>query len=153
MANPNYAGLAGDIRTLVMQQRTGTAPLPPEWDQWYGQKFAEPLECTMDEIRGKLAILNICPYESKSMGGPEIRLAAGLPSVWAAQKYLREILIPRALTKKLHLLILRKHSLWGITEGWKTQHLHVVRGSELSGRIPANIGKTLGKWIKTVADI
>ncbi len=148
LANPSYDNLDGDIKQLIMSQRDGRRPLPKEWDKWYRGKLAEPLALTMDEIRDKVAVLNVCAYESRSMETPEINHAAGLPSVWAAQKYLRETLIPKALSKQIHLVVLRKHQLWGITEGWNSSHLHVVRGVERSGRIPGGLGKILKMWLR-----
>ena len=143
LANPNYLGLPGDIRKIVLRQRTGNEPLPREWDRWYQQKLSRPIGLKMDELREKTAILNLCPYESKNMEGPEISIAAGLRSVWEAQKYLREVLIPKALKNEIHLVFIRKHALWGITEGWESSNIHVERGQELNGMIPASIAPML----------
>ena len=143
LANPNYLGLPGDISQIVLRQRTGTESLPREWDRWYEPKLSRPLGLTMDELREKTAILNLCPYESKYMEGPELSIAAGLRSVWEVQKYLREVLIPRALKKEIHLVFIRKHVLWGMTEGWEATNIHIERGQELSGVIPARLGEIL----------
>ena len=101
----------------------------------------------MDEARHMVAVMNICPYASQNMDGPETSHAAGLPSVWAAQKHVREVLIHKALRKEIHLVFLRKHELWGITEGWTSDHIHVVRGGELDGRIPEQLASRLHNWL------
>lgn len=148
LANPRYTGLQGDISTIILRQRHGTAPLPPEWDDWYGPRIAKRLGSSMDELRTKVAVLNVCPYASERMDGPETSLAAGLPSVWAAQRHLRDVLIPRARNGGLQLVFLRKHELWGITEGWVCDHIHVVRGHELGGTIPDDLAQPLHGWLQ-----
>ncbi len=147
LANPKYDGLGGEKDELIFSQRSGNEPLPKDWDEWYEPLIAKRLSMQMDDVRREVAVLNVCPYESSEMNGAEISLAAGLPSVWAAQKYLREVLIPKALTKKIHLLVLRKHLLWGITEGWNCNHIHVERGHERDGGIPTNLKPLLKEWL------
>jgi hypothetical protein len=81
------------------------------------------------------------------MNGIEQRRAAGLPSVWQAQKYLREVLIPRAQTGNIYLVFMRKHFLWGITEGLTSPTLKVVRGRELQGSLPTDVGQEIHEWL------
>ena len=147
LANPKYTGLQGDINQLILAQREGTAPLPQEWDDWYAPRIAKRLKLSMNAVRHLVSVLNVCPYASPNMDGAETSHAAGLPSVWAAQKHVREVLIPRALQGEIHLVFLRKHELWGITEGWESNHIHVVRGRELDGMIPDTLATELGRWL------
>ena len=101
----------------------------------------------MEYARHWVSVFNVCPYSSQNMNGSETSLAAGLPSVWAAQRHLRDVLIPRALSGEIHLVFLRKHELWGVTEGWDSEHIHVVRGRELGGTIPEELGCRLQNWL------
>jgi hypothetical protein len=101
----------------------------------------------MDQIRQQVSLFNVCPYASTTMDGPEIRLASGLPSVWAAQKHLREVLIPLAKTGNIFLVVIRKHQLWGITEGFNSPNIAIVRGRELGGFIPKELGKEIRQWL------
>lgn len=147
LANPNYKGLGDNCREIILRQRTGEEPLPREWDKWYAPRLTSKLNIEMDNIRNVVSVLNVCPYESAVMEGPEKKIAAGLPSTWAAQKFLREGLIPRALRGELHLIVLRKHELWGITEGFESECIHVERGHERSGVMSTELGKKIGEWL------
>lgn len=149
LANPNYQNLdAANVNQIVNQQRNGRAALPPEWDRYYQPRIADPMGVSMDEIRSLVSVLNICPYASASMGEPEIRLAAGLPSVWAAQKHLRELLIPLARRATIFLVIVRKHQLWGITEGFQSTNIAVARGRERGGTISKELGREIRRWLQ-----
>ena len=97
LANPNYSTLpVAGVQKTVMEQRTGEAPLPPVFDCYYQPRIADPLGLHIEEMRDWVSLFNLCPYASSYMEGPEMRLAAGLPSVWAAQKHFREVLLPLA---------------------------------------------------------
>jgi hypothetical protein len=147
LANPNYTGLGDKCREIILRQRTGEEPLPQEWDRWYVPRLTSKLKIEMNNIRNVVSVLNVCPYESVVMEGPEKKIAAGLPSTWAAQKFLREGLIPRALRGELHLIVLRKHELWGITEGFESEYIHVERGQERSGVMSTELGKRIRQWL------
>lgn len=147
LANPNYPKQGGDYSAVILGQRSGLAPLPEEWDSTYYKKIAKALKVDVDQIRDQVCLFNVCPYPSNSMEGAEKRLAAGLPSVWAAQKHLREVLIPEAEAGKIYLVVIRKHELWGISDGFKSPNIVVVRGLERPGTMPEEVGKRISIWL------
>jgi hypothetical protein len=79
------------------------------------------------------------------MNDKEVRLAAGLPSVWAAQKHLREVLIPNARSGQIFLVVARKHQLWGVIEGCECETFKIARNR--AGHL-ANIGVEIGHWLR-----
>ncbi len=149
LANPNYEGFdEADVKRAIEQQRKGAAELPKVWDKFYKEKIADPLGMTMDQVRNFTAVLNLCPYASSPfMQGDELRLAAGLPSVWQAQKFLREVLIPKAQKDELYLVITRKHQAWGIHEGFISKNIIVSRRNPMAGKIPIENAVEIRDWL------
>ncbi len=147
LANPNYPKTGGDFREVILRQRTGKAPLPEEWDSTYYKKIAKSLKLDVNQIRELVCLFNVCPYPSNTMEGAEKRLAAGLPSVWAAQRHLREVLIPEAKKGNIHLVVIRKHELWGITDGFMSPNIAVIRGLERPGTMPSELGDQIHTWL------
>lgn len=150
LANPNYpdeVGQVDDYNLVIQEQRSGEEDLPKAWDYYYEPRIAKPINAEMEQLRSIVSVFNVCPYASKKMDGLEQRIAAGLPSVWQAQKYLREVLIPRAQTGNVYLVFMRKHFLWGITEGLTRPTLKVVRGHELHGGLPIGVGQEIHEWL------
>jgi hypothetical protein len=150
LANPNYENLdKSTINRIVREQRCGEAELPKEWDAFYEKKIARPLNLTMDKLRQFTAVINLCPYASSPyMGTSEMRLAAGLPSVWAAQKFLREELIPRAKKKEIYLVFTRKHQLWGVHEGFESSNILISRKNPIEGKIPDDKAEEIVGWLR-----
>ena len=150
LANPNYDGFEEtEVRAVVSQQRSGLVGLPREWDDFYSEKLASPLGLEMDQIRAVTAILNLCPYASSPyMQAEELRLAAGLPSVWQAQRYLREVLIPKACKDEIYIVITRKHQAWGVHEGFECKNIVVSRQNPIAGRIPTDRGMEIRNWLQ-----
>ncbi len=148
LANPNYPAGANDTVDLILDQRSGEAPLPEAWDGYYKPRIATPMGLDMGPVRRIVSILNVCPYASTAMDGLHQRIAAGLSSVWQAQKFLREVLMPRALTGNIYLLVIRKHQLWGITEGETCRTVGVIRGSEIWGGLPSERAKDIRQWLE-----
>ena len=146
LANPNYR--EGDFSELIRDQRCGEDPLPEEWRYYYEPRIAHPIGLPMDVLKGVVSVFNVCPYSSKQMDDKTQRLAAGLPSVWQAQTYLREVLIPRARTGNIFLVILRKHQLWGVVEGDGSPTLQLIRGGALKGAIPTAVGGEIRRWLE-----
>jgi len=102
-------------KAKMLKQLSGCASLPTgisAWNDWYKEKkFGRLGEF---ENSDKISVFNICPYASENMSDVNWRTASCLPSVWWAQKHLREVLIPMALNKKIFLVIARAHKYWGI---------------------------------------
>lgn len=151
LANPSYP--EGDFSELILDQRSGEDPLPKEWDYYYEPRISRPIGWPMDRLRTVVSVFNVCPYPSRQLDAAAQRVVAGLPSVWQAQAYLRQVLIPRARTGNIFLIVLRKHQLWGLTEGDTSRNLRLVRGSELSGSIPAAVGREIRLWLEKKAAI
>ena len=148
LANPNYPTEGGDYKTLILDQRSGESELPKAWDYYYEPRIAAPLGLDMDHVRSLVSVLNVCPYASTLMEDVHQRAAAGLASVWQAQKFLREVLLPRALTGNIYLLVIRKHQLWGITEGPNCRTVGIIRGHEIWGGLPKVRAKDVRAWLE-----
>ena len=125
-ANPGYDPEDSGRRNLITRQLSGHEELPSCWDSWYLPRIGT-IGLSTETLRKTVSIFNICPYSSREMNDREIKLASGLPSVWAAQKHLREILIPQALAGQIFLVIARKHQLWGVIEGLECETLRLIR--------------------------
>lgn len=149
LSNPSD-GYTSDVQLVnskVMDMRSGEDPLPQPFDEFYGRIFG-PIKISIDELRSKVAVFNVCPYSSKELNAAGVRKSLGLPSVWQAQQYLREVLIPRAQTGNIHLILIRKLSLWGVTEGLEqTGGLHVIRGRAIGGVMPSDLGQGIQDWL------
>jgi hypothetical protein len=77
-----------------------------------------------------------------------IKKAAGLPSVWQAQKFLREVLIPRAQTGNIYVLLIRKLQLWGITQSvGEDGNLRVIKNLAMNGVMPKILGQEIREWL------
>jgi len=114
-ANPASDENDKDHKDIMLKQLSGNAPLPTEidaWKKWYEDKKFDRL----GEFEGsnEISVFNLCPYASENMSDVNWRVASGLPSVWMAQKHLREVLIPKALKGKIFLVIARAHRFWGV---------------------------------------
>ena len=82
------------------------------------------------------------------MTAHQVRLASGLPSLWQAQKYLREVLMPRALTGNIYLIMIRRHTLWGITSPEVAYgKLKVIKGHALSAVMGRELGQEIKQWL------
>lgn len=149
LANPNY-GRGADhqsLNALVQAMRSGEEHLPEEFEAFYRRKTG-PIGLPLENLRKLVAILNVCPYPSARMDDRMVRSVAGLPSVWQAQQYLRQVLIPRAQTGNIYLIFIRKLQLWGVTPGMEVAgNLRVVLGREMSGVMPRELGQEIREWL------
>jgi hypothetical protein len=149
LSNPSdgYAEDVEYVNGLVSEMRSGEEPLPSIFDTFY-KGICKPIRVSMTDLRSKVAVFNVCPYSSRELSDVGIRKSLGLPSVWQAQKYLREVLIPRAQTGNIHLILIRKLSVWGVTEGLeKVGGLHVIRGRARNGLMPEDVGQEISRWL------
>ena len=143
-ANPGYDLKDRHRRELITRQLLGRECLPDCWDKWLLPRIGT-IGLPTEVLRAVVSIFNICPYSSKEMNGSEVRLAAGLPSVWAAQKHLRDVLIPRALSGQIFLVVARKHQLWGMVEGRECKTFRLIRNR--AGHL-AGLGPEIGSWLR-----
>jgi hypothetical protein len=143
-ANPGYDPEDKSRRELISKQLSGKEELPDCWDDWYMPRIGT-IGLPATTLRRVVSIFNICPYSSVEMNDREIRLASGLPSVWAAQKHLREALIPQAMAGQIFLVVARKHQLWGVVEGNERETFRLIRNR--AGYL-AGVGPAIGNWLR-----
>ena len=144
-ANPLYAEADNIYADLIFRQRSGVEPLPEPWYPYYQSRIGSAIGVEIGDLREIVSVFNVCPYPSIQMTDRAIRFAAGLPSVWAAQKYLKEVLIPRAQSDEIFLVIARKHQLWGIVEGFTEQNIHIRRN--IGGYLGPELGEKIRRWL------
>ena len=149
LANPNYAKVQDKhaLNSVLLSMRSGEEKLPEIFADFY-RRITGPIEMDVDKTRELVAVLNICPYASAQMGDRQVRLASGLPSVWQAQQYLREVLIPRAQTGNIYLVVMRKLQLWGVTSGVDIAgNMRVISGREIGAVMPRSLGTEIHSWL------
>ena len=149
LANPSdgYTADTGIVNGLALEMRSGEEPLPSTFDRFY-QPILRPIGIPLDELRSMAAVFNVCPYASAKMNAATERKAAGLPSVWQAQKYLREVLIPRAQTGNIHLILIRKLQLWGVTQGAEEEGgFRIIPDRAIGAVISSQHGKEIQGWL------
>ncbi len=89
-----------------------------------------------DHIRQNLAVIELVPYHSATFGLPQ-RIMSQLRSVQLAQKYVREVIVPKAERGDAAVLVTRKAKLWGVEpseqvvvyEGGETRGAHLGPGT------------------------
>ena len=149
LANPNYTKIKDKqaLNTVLMSMRSGEEKLPEIFANFYS-RITSPIKIDEAKKRELVAVLNICPYASDQMGDRLVRLAAGLPSVWQAQQYLREVLIPRAQTGNIYLVLMRKLQFWGVKSGIDIAgNMRVVSGREISAVMSRTLGAEIHQWL------
>ena len=108
------------LKERLFAQLDGLQSYPyqiPGWDKWF-KPVANSLFDGNCELASKhICVFNLVPYASTNMDQVQ-SFAASLPSVWAAQEYLRRTLIPQALREEILLVMCRSSLLWGL----QTQH-------------------------------
>jgi hypothetical protein len=149
LANPSdgYTADTVKVNELAQEMRSGEEPLPSTFDRFY-QPIFRPIGIPLEELRMMVAVFNICPYASANMNAATKRKAAGLPSVWQAQKFLREVLIPRAQTGNIHLVLIRKLQLWGVTQGAEKEGgFHVIPDRAIGAVMSHQHGNEIQRWL------
>lgn len=149
LANPSYPELRNvtELNDLIMTMRSGEEPLPNAFDYYY-RRVLGPINIPLEKLRSIAAIFNICPYPSERLQAAAIRNAAGLPSIWQAQRYLREVLIPRAQTGNIYLILIRKIQLWGVTDGARQSgKLRVLPRNAINGVMTGEVGREIQEWL------
>ena len=149
LANPSYAKVQDktDLNDLIFSMRTGEEKLPELFADFY-RRITGPIGMNEEKMRELVAVLNVCPYASPQMGDRMERIAAGLPSVWQAQQYLRQVLIPRAQTGNIYLVLIRKLQLWGVTSSDDLMgNMRVVAGRELGAVMSRRLGEEINSWL------
>lgn len=153
LANPSCGKVENkiDLNETIEKQRSGEEALPYDFDVSFAEfykRIVGPIDLPIGVLSKRVAVLNACPYSSPSMTAHQVRLASGLPSLWQAQKYLREVLMPRALTGNIYLIMIRRHTLWGITPPEETYgKLKVIKGRAISAVMGGELGLEIKQWL------
>ena len=155
-ANPASDENDGCYKKEMKEQLFGNASLPtdiPAWNKWYIKKKFDRLFDRLGEFEGsnEISVFNLCPYASENMSDVNWRVASCLPSIWMAQKHLREVLIPKALNKQIFLVIARAHHRWGVPywgedNPFQTENLQIQ--TNRGGFITEEIAKAFKAWEK-----
>ena len=149
LANPSYQYVKdkSELNSLILLMRSGEEDLPEMFSEYY-KRITGPIGEYSNDLKSLVAVFNVCPYASETMDANAERIAAGLPSVWQAQQYLRQVLIPRAQTGNIYLVIIRKLQLWGVTETESVfGNLRVADGNARNGVMSKNLGNEIRNWL------
>lgn len=153
LANPSSGNVENkdELNKMIVKQRSGEEALPFKFDlnfEKFYKRIVGPIGLPLGVVSERVAVLNVCPYSSPSMTDQQVRLASGLPSVWQAQKYLREVLMPRALTGNIYLIMIRRHTLWGITPLEEPYgKLKVIKGHAQNAVMGPELGEEIKQWL------
>ncbi|MFB2801012.1 hypothetical protein [Shewanella seohaensis] len=105
-----------ELKDKLFAQLNGLQSYPyqiPGWDKWF-KPVANSLFDGNSALASKhICVFNLVPYASINMDQVQ-SFATSLPSVWAAQEYLRRTLIPQALREEILLVMCRSSQLWGL---------------------------------------
>lgn len=110
---------------LLLSQLQGNQPYPhalPGWHEWFSQRANSLFGGDINTAGKNIVVLNLLPYASVNMDKIE-KIANCLPSVWAAQQYLRETLIPKAQRGEILLIMCRSSHLWGLRSSHNCQNI------------------------------
>jgi hypothetical protein len=121
-ANPSVDSGSSEVmaskewQEILSTQLDGKQPYPyniPGWNQWFRpvakHLYADDIEAAAKNI----AVFNLIPYASFNMDKVK-SVANCIPSVWAAQNYLRDVLIPKAKDGQILLIMCRSSQYWGL---------------------------------------
>jgi hypothetical protein len=153
LANPSCGKVADKVRLneMIVKQRSGEEGLPYDLDKNFDdfyKRILGPIGLPLGTLSERVAVLNACPYSSPAMTAQQVRVASGLPSLWQAQKYLREVLVPRALTGNIYLIMIRRHTLWGVTPLEESYgKLKVIKGRAISAVMDNVLGQEIKQWL------
>jgi hypothetical protein len=114
------------------RQRTGRAPLPSKEEyeathQWLTARLQQ-FGCAPDMVRDKLAVLNLCPYRTKTFDTKH--MLAALPSCRVCLDWAQSVLFPAAEQRSRVVVCLRSARYWGLDTGENGEahgHLFVPR--------------------------
>lgn len=133
-------------RHLLFRQLQGDQSYPhklPGWDRWFTPRANSLFGGDIDTAAKNTAVLNLLPYASEDMSKAE-KIANCLPSAWAAQRYLRETLIPKAQRGEILLMMCRSAHLWGLMSSRGSDNILINR---VRSGFSAEIKSQAQKWI------
>lgn len=120
LSDPDYAhAQTRSGRRQWRRQLTGEASLRapndhyPAW--WWWKKHTACFDRPWQELRSKVAILNIGAYHSKRF--KDWYLLAALPSSRVSLDWAQRVLFPAAMKGDRIVVCLRAHKYWGLQDG------------------------------------
>lgn len=115
---------------FYLRQRRGSESLRsqvglPRKSWWVSRtkRFSDDPEV----LRHQVAVLQYCPYHSKSFEGPEARVASMLPSCKIALEWASDVLFPEARARKRVVICLRSPRRWNLQQPSSDGFLFVPR--------------------------
>ena len=105
-------------RARYARMRTGRMPLPGPRDHrsaWQWWKSRTKHFGAWEDLRSKVAVLNIGAYHSKTFA--DAPLLAALPSSRMSLQWAQRVLFPQAIAGKRVVVCLRAARFWGLAEG------------------------------------
>jgi len=105
-------------RERMVESRSGNLELPNQEEhkgtwRWWRSHTKDFGEC--DELRSKIAVLNIGAYHSKK--GPNGQILASLPSSRVSLEWAQKVLFPQAIKGDKVVICLRSAKFWGFDAG------------------------------------
>ncbi|QSX33955.1 hypothetical protein JYB87_01485 [Shewanella avicenniae] len=98
----------------------------PGWDKWFKPVANSLFNGNCEQAAKHISVFNLVPYASTNMDIVQ-SFATSLPSVWAAQEYLRYTLIPKAKRKEILLVMCRSSQLWGLQTSHDAENIIINR--------------------------
>lgn len=125
---------SSDHLNQLFEQLDGLQPYPhkiPGWDSWFRPVANSLFDGDVIAASNNISVFNLVPYASTNMDRVKT-FANCLPSVWAAQDYLRNTLIPKALQGDILLVMCRSSQLWGLrTPFGSEKNIVINRGARV----------------------
>ncbi|MDK1310578.1 hypothetical protein [Pseudoalteromonas ardens] len=134
----------------LFEQLSGEEPYPYDldgWKSWFSQRANSIYGGQLDAASKNLAIFNLIPYASETMDIAG-KHANCLPSAWAAQEYLRRVLITKAKKGEILLVMCRSNNLWGLKTSLGCEN--IVINKSRNG-FSTKSKEIIGKWLRNKA--
>jgi hypothetical protein len=152
--NPTYEAYEAEFvhepsrMARLARQRDGSQPYPvwiPGWGDVLSARCRQ-LGQGVAELAQTVAILNVVAYSSERLGVNETAIARHLPSATVARNYLHEVLIPRARSEEIFLVVVRSHVLWGAVGLAESPTCRFPRNLALDGQL-GTLGTEIRDWL------
>ena len=110
---------------FLLKQLSGEEHYPYQvsgWFEWFSKVANSLFNGDIQLASRSIAIANLLPYASINMDKAE-SISQCLPSVWAMQNHLRNVLIPRAKNGEILLIMCRSSHLWGLRSSHNSENI------------------------------
>jgi hypothetical protein len=135
-------------RARLAWQVDGVDPYPtwmPSWSDLLAARCRQ-MALGLDELARAVAILNVVPYASERLGVNETAIARHLASSAVARRYLHEVLVPRARSEEIFLVVVRSHVLWGAVGLEDSRTCRFSRHLAVEGKLGV-LGAEIRGWL------